>query len=47
MRGNNVITIDPDHSVLRLQIGDRISLTAGQFQRFADAFFTEFERRFL
>jgi hypothetical protein len=46
LRGNNVIKLVPDESVLKLNVGDRISLTAEQFERLADAFFAELEARF-
>jgi hypothetical protein len=36
-----------DLSVLRLKIGDRISLSAADFERLSTAFFAELERRFL
>jgi hypothetical protein len=36
-----------DLSVLRLRIGDRISLSAADFERLSTAFFAELERRFL
>jgi hypothetical protein len=36
-----------DLSVLRLRIGDRIGLSAADFERLSTAFFAELERRFL
>ena len=36
-----------DLSVVRLKIGDRISLSALEFERLSTAFFAELERRFL
>jgi hypothetical protein len=36
-----------DLSVLRLRIGDRISLSGADFERLSTAFFAELERRFL
>jgi hypothetical protein len=37
----------PDQSVVKLRIGDRIRLTADEFERLSVAFFAELERRFL
>jgi hypothetical protein len=47
LQGNNVIKLVPDQSVVKLEIGDRIRLTAAQFDRLAKAFFSEIEARFL
>jgi hypothetical protein len=47
LRGNNVIKLIPDQSVLKLDIGDRISLSAGQFERLSKAFLAEIEARFV
>jgi hypothetical protein len=47
LQGNNVIKFVPDESVLKLQIGDRIRLSADDFERLAAAFFAELERRFV
>jgi hypothetical protein len=47
LRGNNVITLKPDESVLKLEIGDRIALDAEQFERLSRAFFAELEAKFL
>jgi len=47
LRGTNVINFIPGQSVLKLDIGDPISLTAEQFGRLSAAFFTEIERKFL
>ena len=47
LRGNNVIKFVAEESVLKLNIGDRIKLTAGQFERLARSFFAEIESRFL
>jgi hypothetical protein len=46
LRGNNVIKLVPDESVLKLDIGDRIELTAAQFERLAKAFISEIESKF-
>jgi hypothetical protein len=37
----------PDQSVLKLNIGDQIRLTAQEFQRLSAAFFDDLERKFL
>jgi hypothetical protein len=47
MRGNNVIKYILEQSVVKLQIGDKIRLTAEQFERLSAAFFAELERKFL
>jgi hypothetical protein len=47
LRGNNVIKLKPDESVLKLDIGDPIRLSAEQFERLSKAFFAEIEAKFL
>ena len=47
LRGNNVVKFVPGESVLKLNIGDRIGLTAEQFGRLASAFLAEIESKFL
>jgi hypothetical protein len=47
LQGNNVIRFVPDASVLKLSPGDRIRLTADQFEGLADAFFTTLEAKFI
>jgi hypothetical protein len=47
LRGDNVIKLIPDQSVLKLDIGDPIRLSAAQFQRLSKAFFAEIEAKFL
>ena len=47
LRTNNVIKLIPDQSVLRLNIGDRIRLSAAQFDRLSRAFFIELQSKFL
>jgi hypothetical protein len=47
LRGMSVIKYVPGESVLGLEIGDRISLTAADFERLSAAFLAEIERRFL
>jgi len=46
-RGNNVIKYVPEESVVKLNPGDRIQLTAESFERLAETFFAEIEKRFL
>ena len=47
LHGNNVIKLNPDQSVLKLNIGDRIRLSAAQFERLSKAFFTEIQSKFV
>jgi hypothetical protein len=47
LRGNNVIKYAADQSVLGLEIGDRIKLTAVEFERLAKAFLAEIEAKFV
>ncbi|MEA2431868.1 MAG: hypothetical protein QOI19_2341 [Thermoleophilaceae bacterium] len=47
LRGNNVIKLIPDQSVLKLDIGDRISLSAKEFDRLAKAFLADLEAKFV
>jgi hypothetical protein len=47
LRGNNVIKLVPEESVLKLEIGDRIRLTAAQFERLSKAFFADLQAKFL
>jgi len=46
LRGNNVIRYVPEDAVVKLKVGDRIQLTADEFERLATAFFAELEARF-
>jgi hypothetical protein len=46
LRGNNVIKLVPEQSVLTIGIGDRIRLSAAQFERLSAAFFSELRSRF-
>ena len=46
LKGNNVIKLVPDESVVKLKIGDRIKLTQAQFERLAKAFLAEIEAKF-
>ncbi len=45
--GKNVIKYIPDQSVVKLNIGDKIRLTAEEFERLLAEFFAELERKFL
>ncbi len=45
LRGNNVIKLVPEESVLKLRIGDRIWIKAAEFDRLSAAFFAEIERK--
>jgi len=47
LRGNNVIKLVPEESVLRLDIGDEITMNAAQFERLAKAFLAELEAKFV
>jgi hypothetical protein len=47
LRGNNVVKYVPAESVLKLEIGDRIRLSADDFERLSKAFFAELGRKFL
>jgi hypothetical protein len=47
LRGNNVVSFVPGESVLKLNIGDRIQVTAAQFELLASAFFATIESKFL
>ena len=47
LRGNNVIKYMPGQSVVKLNVGDKIRLTADEFERLSAAFFAELERKFL
>jgi len=47
LRGSNAIKLIPEQSVVKLQIGDHIRLTAEEFERLSAAFFADLERKFL
>lgn len=47
LRDSTVIKLIPDRSVVKLRVGDRVSLTAEQFERLSSEFFAELERKFL
>ena len=42
-----MIKLIPDHSVLKLAVGDPIRITEAEFSRLAAAFFDDLERKFL
>lgn len=44
---SNVIKYIPDQSAVKLKVGDKIHLTADEFERLSAAFFAELERKFL
>lgn len=46
LRASNVIKLIPEKSVVKLGIGDRIRLTAEDFERLSAAFFAEIESKF-
>ena len=46
-QGNNVIKYIPDQSVVKLNVGDKIRMTAEEFERLSAGFFAELERKFL
>src|SRR5215216_5521579 len=45
LRGNNVIKLVPAQSVVKLEIGDLIGLSAAQFERLSKAFLSEIESK--
>jgi hypothetical protein len=47
LRGNNVIKLVCEQTVLGLEVGDRIVLDAEQFERLAEAFLAEIDARFV
>jgi hypothetical protein len=47
LRGNNVVKFVPAQSVLQLEIGDPIGLSAADFERLSEAFLAEIRSRFL
>jgi hypothetical protein len=46
-RQNSAIKLIPDESVAKVQFGERIQLTSGEFERLAAAFFTDLRRKFV
>ena len=47
LRGKNVIKYVPGESVVGLEEGERISLSAAEFERLAKAFFADVESKFV
>ncbi len=46
LRGNNVLKLVTEQSVLKLKIGDRIRLDVEQFEKLAKAFLADIKRKF-
>lgn len=46
MQGHNVIRYDPEPSVVKLNVGDQIRLTADDFKRRSEAFFADLHEKF-
>ena len=44
---STVLKMNPEQTVLKLQPGDRINITADQFARLSSAFFDDLERKFV
>ncbi|MEX0698950.1 MAG: hypothetical protein WD354_04380 [Acidimicrobiia bacterium] len=47
LREKSPIEYDPDESVVGLDIGDKIRLTAEEFERLSEAFFADLKSKFL
>jgi hypothetical protein len=47
LAATTVVKLVPDQSVLKLRPGDRIAITAGDFDLLSAAFFAELEKRFV
>jgi hypothetical protein len=47
LRGNNVIKYEPEESVLKLEPGDPIRISASDFERLSKAFLAELDSRFV
>ena len=47
LRANNVIKLVPADSVVKLEIGDPIRMSAAQFARLAEAYLAELDDRFV
>jgi hypothetical protein len=47
LRGNNVIKYTPEDSVLKLELGEPIDVSAEQFERLSDAFLAELDAKFV
>ena len=46
MAADKQIKLDPGSSILKLQLGDEISLSIEDLQRLSEAFFSEIERKY-
>jgi hypothetical protein len=46
LRGSKVIKFIPEESVLKLRVGDRVRLTVTDFERLAEAFLADIQRKF-
>jgi hypothetical protein len=46
-QGNNVIKLDPEESVLKINFDDKIELTEGQFERLYKAFMADLKAKFV
>jgi hypothetical protein len=47
LRGNNVIKLEPDESVLKINYDEKIELSQDQFERLYKAFMAELKTRFV
>jgi hypothetical protein len=47
LRGNNVVKYRPESSVTKLELGDRIRISAGEYEQLASAFFADLEAKFV
>jgi hypothetical protein len=47
LRGNNVIKYRPEKSVLKLELGDPIRISAAEFERLSTAFLADLESKFV
>ena len=46
MAADKQIKLDPGSSILKLQLGDEISLSIEDLHRLSEAFFSEIERKY-
>jgi hypothetical protein len=47
LRGNNVIKLVPEQTVVKLEVGNRITLSAAQFAQLSKAFLAEIKAKFV
>jgi hypothetical protein len=47
LQDSSIIKYIPEQSVVKIKVGDRIHLTAGEFERLSAAFFADLEHKFL